>query len=151
MPTEAEAKRAAYEKERRAKLIAIVTARGLTSYMNDTKWRELCAAVHEELPFPPAFEQKYLEAEAIYSRMDGSGQQRGGGGWDMSHFGFWVEWTKVMPRRFLARGKLVPPKVEDCKEAFTSILNRLRVPYVDDGDFIIIYGHGSKIDFSSGA
>ena len=43
----------------KAKVLAEAARRGLTSFMNDTKWRELQRAALEELPFfPPAYQRK---------------------------------------------------------------------------------------------
>lgn len=43
----------------RAELRGILESRGLASYMNDTKWRELCAGI-DELPFPPSVSTQEL-------------------------------------------------------------------------------------------
>lgn len=42
----------------------ILTERGLASYMNDTKWRELCRGL-DKVPFRPAYQVKYVHADAL--------------------------------------------------------------------------------------
>ncbi len=41
----------------------ILTTRGLASYMNDTKCRELCRGI-DMLPFPPAYQIKRVDSNA---------------------------------------------------------------------------------------
>lgn len=41
----------------------VLAERGLASYMNDTKWRELCRGIGK-LPFPPAYQIKRVDADA---------------------------------------------------------------------------------------
>lgn len=42
----------------REEVQAEIQQRGLTSYMNNTKWMELQAAIENELPFSPPYDRK---------------------------------------------------------------------------------------------
>lgn len=41
------------DEKQKKRIREILAERGLTSYLNDTRWRELCLGV-DELPFRPA-------------------------------------------------------------------------------------------------
>lgn len=129
----------------RRKARAVVQERQLTSYMNATKWRELADAVVDELPFAPAFNEKWLSEPApdldlpAEPRFVGDwGQLRS---WQESGDGVLLEWIKVAPRFAHHVGRLVAPRIEDCEAGFVSILKRFDIPYERDGAFIMIYGY----------
>jgi len=128
----------------------VVAERGLASHMNDTKWRTLCIAVAEELPFPPTYQRKLVLSE------DFDPEELA---WTFSNFGDWartpeasmgifVEWLKIAPRLSVREGRLLAPRIEDCSDAFRNILIRLRVPFTEESGFFIIYGHSAGTVFS---
>lgn len=52
-----------------AKVRRAVEQRGLTSHMNDTKWRALCTAIGQELPFPPPRRSSFFQKQLIQRRL----------------------------------------------------------------------------------
>ncbi|TCV65934.1 MULTISPECIES: DUF6678 family protein [Neorhizobium] len=51
-----------------AKVRRAIAERGLSSHMNDTKWRALCTAVAEEFPFPPPYQVKCVLSDMAHLR-----------------------------------------------------------------------------------
>ena len=126
----------------RAEVRAAVERRGLASFMNDTRWRALCEAVYAELPFPPAFQLQSVlgEREPL---ADPEALAGGWGGWSELGDAAWaVEWLRVVPRHRRPRGRLVADEVIDCADAFRGVLERLHIPYREDGARTFwIYGY----------
>ncbi|MGZ9583738.1 DUF6678 family protein [Paenibacillus marinisediminis] len=121
----------------------VVSARNLTSIMNNTKWEELQNAVLDDLLFPPPFQAKYVLDDRIY---------RGNFESDVRYWGDWVEglepfysveWIRVRPRYLKHRGRLVSPELIDITEDFTKILMGLSIPYRLENDTFYIYGYTS--------
>ncbi|KIQ02193.1 hypothetical protein RU07_12130 [Agrobacterium tumefaciens] len=128
----------------------LLQKRGLASHMNDTKWRELCAGI-KELPFPPAYQAKWLdESEPSPSIIDSATTYWGDwGGTPEAALGVHVEWIKIVPRYKRHVGRLVAPIVEDCSDQLRLLLKRLRIPFVERDDLFTVYGHASAIDFDT--
>lgn len=127
----------------------ILSEQGLTSYMNDTKWRELCLGI-AELPFPPSYQVKLVGQDLPSSELEYAPPS--GGDWGQTPegaVGFHIEWAKISPRMSLHRGMLVSPEIIDCSEELRALMRRLRLPFVEDGDYFTLYGHGSGIDFDA--
>lgn len=119
-----------------------LSERGLTSHMNDTKWRELCVAVFEEMPFVPPYEEKYVLKNEPQPFL---------GDWAVTPecmLGIHVEWIKVYPKKVTHRGHLIAPHIEDHSDQFRNILIRLGIPFTEDGDDFIIYGHSAGIELA---
>jgi len=127
----------------RNNVLKAVSARGLTSLMNQTKWEKLIVSMTEALPFPPAYQRK----DVLSDRPEpGSFEE------DVWYHGDWkdaihpcvsIEWLRIRPRYVKPRGALVPPGVVDEEEAFVEILHRHRIPYRHGGDSFWIYGYAS--------
>jgi hypothetical protein len=122
-------------------VMAEVERRVLTSFMNDTRWRELRDAV-ETLPFPPVFQRQDVlgPREPLWA----SDQMSCFGDW--SHEGlepfFMIEWIRVVPKLWAWQGQLIPMKqVGDCTVELREALDRLRLPYREDGRGFWIYGY----------
>ena len=130
---------ASLDRQRQA-VRAEVERRGLASFMNATKWRELRGAVLDELPFPPLFQMQPV----LGPRHEPHPPQVMNfyGGWDCDLEPFWhVEWIQVRPRYERGRGALIAPVIEDCSDQFRAMLDRLNIPFAErDGDFWI-YGY----------
>jgi hypothetical protein len=130
------------------KIGAILMERGLTSHMNDTKWRELCAAI-AELPFPPVYQVKTLdEAEPYPDTLEPSSSY--GGDWGRTYeaaLGVHIEWIRVTPRYKRTIGRLLEPVIDDCSDELRVLLRRLNIPFVESDGFFTIYGHAAGIDF----
>lgn len=122
----------------------LLEERGLTSFMNDTKWRELCVAVRA-LPFPPAYQVKLVDAEEPNPPALEPVS---------SYFGDWattpeasvglhIEWMKIAPR---FRGRIDPrgPVVErDCSNDLRALFERLRLRFREPAGFFVLYGHAA--------
>jgi hypothetical protein len=131
------------DEKHKAAVRAEVERRGLTSVMNDTKWRELRQAVRAELPFRPPYQRKdVLEGAPAPATFDA----------DVDYHGDWVEgleplrsveWIRVRPRYLKPRGLLVAPETVDCADAFRAILRRCNIPFVERDDSFWVYGYTS--------
>jgi hypothetical protein len=126
--------------EDEARIRGVVAARGLVAVMNDTKWRELVAAV-KRLPFAPAFQIKDVLGEApVPPSFDADVWYEGD--WDeglLPYYG--VEWIRVRPRLVRDRGKYAAAQVEDIESAFVAVLREVGVPHRKRGDSIEIVGY----------
>ncbi len=124
--------------------------RGLASHMNDTKWRELCAAIGE-LPFSPAYQRKTLGADEPYPlTIEASPGYLGDWGRTCEAvLDVHIEWIKVAPRHTRQMGGLMAPVIEDCSGQLRALLQRLRVPFVESEGFFTIYGHSAAMDFDT--
>jgi hypothetical protein len=131
--------------EIRARLQAELQRHGLASFMNQTKWRELRAAVETGLPFIPAWEAQNILLPPQPVRR-GLTAVAGGHGWsyeDMPPFPL-VEWVRMIPRiHATVGGPLRPPQVvEDCSDDLRAVLVRLSIPFLEDGEGAFwVYGY----------
>ncbi|MFN3500997.1 MAG: DUF6678 family protein [Allorhizobium sp.] len=134
------------ERSETLKVRRVIAERGLTSHMNDTKWRELCRAVNDELPFAPPYQVKYLLSETPHpDELEVAPSYHGD--WAQTPeaaMGIFIEWLKVSPRVSCPVGQLVEPRVEDCSELFRAMLKRLNIPLQERDGFFMIYGHTLK-------
>ncbi|GAA0867887.1 hypothetical protein GCM10009116_02480 [Brevundimonas basaltis] len=126
----------------KAAVRAEVERRGLTSFMNRTRWQALRDAVVAELPFRPAFQiQNVLGPRETPWRVDGVDWQ---GTWideDLEPL-FGIEWIRVVPRYRTRPGALVEGPVEDCTDAFRDLLGGLNIPFrEDEAQTFWIYGY----------
>lgn len=131
------------DRKERSRVRRAIAERGLSSHMNDTKWRELCKAVTEDLPFPPAYQVKRVLAELPDPAAFESSPSYYGD-WARtpeSSMGLFVEWLKVAPRVSVHVGQLLAPRVQDCSESLRALLKRLNIPFKEEDGFFIIYGH----------
>ena len=128
----------------------LLTENGLASFMNDTKWRELCSAI-DELPFPPAYQQKLLGMNL--PEEDSSDYMRSWwGDWGRTPefiLGIHIEWIKILPRYRKSIGLLLEPIVIDCTDELRALLQRLRLPFVEKDGFFTVYGHASGVEFDN--
>ena len=127
-----------------ARVRAEVARRGLASFMNRTRWLELCEAVRTELPFIPAWDvQNILDAPPISPARD----HRAGRWHDWSHEDMppfaMIEWVRLVARLHAIESPLAPPRqVQDCSDALRSLLVRLSVPFAQDVEGNLwIYGY----------
>lgn len=127
------------EKVRIRRLLA---ERRLASHMNDTKWRELCRGVRT-LPFPPAYQAKYVDSDALVPvALEHAPTYFGD--WARTpeaSLGMHIEWLKIAPRYSRSSGRLSSPQVDDCSTELIGLLDQLRLLYVEQDGFIILYGH----------
>ena len=124
----------ATEKVRIRRLLA---ERRLASHMNDTKWRELCHGVRT-LPFPPAYQAKYVDSDVLVPTALEHAP---------SYFGDWARTPEaslglhIEPRYRRSSGRLSSPQVDDCSNELIALLDQLRLLYVAQDGFIVLYGH----------
>ncbi|WP_421357984.1 DUF6678 family protein [Agrobacterium rosae] len=134
------------ESDETSKVRCAIAERGMTSHMNNTKWRTLCLAINEELPFPPPYQVKYvLKERPDPEEIETSPWYHGD--WATTpeaSLGIFIEWLKVAPRVTTPVGRLLPPHVDDCSDALRNLLRRLRVPFNEEDGFFLIYGHTSS-------
>lgn len=125
------------------KAFKIVKQRNLCSYMNDTKWSELCSSMLNEMPFPPPYDIKYLDID--HSAGDNINK-------DIYCYGDWyepflmygyasIEWIKIKPVILKHRGLLIPPEVLDETEEFVGVLQKYNIPYEEKDGIYTIYGY----------
>ena len=129
-------------------LARLLSEKGLASYMNNTKWRKLCEAI-KHLPFPPAYQVKTLIEDEPFPEVLETAPTYWGdwGTTPEAALGAHIEWVKVAPKFTRSLGHLVPPVVEDCTEDLRDLLHELRVPFVEEGGFFMIYGYAKNIIF----
>lgn len=133
--------------EHKKRIREILTKRGLASFMNDTKWRELCRSI-DELPFPPAYQIKRVDAEEpAPSELPYAPTYFGDWGkTPEASLGLNIEWLKIAPRHSQHRGNLISPTIQDCSRELHGILERLNMTYIEEDGFIVLYGHGSALN-----
>jgi hypothetical protein len=127
----------------KAKVRKEVRQRGLTSFMNQTKWLELQKAIVDELPFPPPFQRKdVLEKTPEPSEFES----------DVWYHGDWtegvlpfhsIEWLRIRPRYLKSKGQLLESEVVECGEELRRILLRYHIPFKEPDDSIWIYGYAA--------
>lgn len=128
--------------KRKMRIREILTLRGLASYMNDTKWRKLCRGI-ELLPFPPAYQAKYIDSDTL-EPLELEYAPAYFGDWARTpeaSLGIHIEWLKIAPRYSRHPGRLISPAIDDCSSELLTLLDRLRLLFVQQDSFIVLYGH----------
>ena len=131
-----------------AQVRRVVQQRGLTSLMNDTRWRALCTAIAEKLPFPPPYQAKLVLSEKAHPEVFEAAPSYWGD-WARTPeapMGIFIEWLKVAPRVSVHMGQLVAPRIDDCTAPLRDTLKGLRIPFREEDGFFIIYGHASSAE-----
>lgn len=122
-----------------------IARRGLTSWMNDTKWREFRKAMETEMPFPPPYLYKTLfEEEAGLPDFSRDVRYLGDYGPEdfAGHDYRVIQWVKVRPRYYSWEGGLTGKAVlHDAEAEFTAILDRLHIPWEEEKGVYTIYGY----------
>ena len=131
----------------------IVYERNLTSYMNNTKWREFFNAMKNEMPFSPIYEHKSLfeddkiiskfkKYKEIYDQGDYSDETLR----EMCHWSdsfSVIEYIAVKPYYYEKQGGILAYKkiLHSAEKEFISILQKYNIPYEIEDDNYIIYGY----------
>lgn len=141
------------KKTGRERIFDIIVKKNLTSYMNDTKWREFRTAMLKEMPFQPPYDYKTLFDDSDYiskSYVQHLIKNEGPNyfcSFDEESFNFLlykaIEWVKVRPRFFtLEGGQLVKKKIwYDSENKFIEILRKYNIPYELENGVYTIYGY----------
>ncbi|GLC81496.1 DUF6678 family protein [Lacrimispora brassicae] len=141
------------KKTEREAIQEIIVRRGLTSFMNDTKWSEFRAAMLEEMPFEPPYDYKtlfdedgYINKEYVQHLIHDSGPSSFCSYDDESFNNLnykSLEWVIVRPKFFsLEGGQLVKKKIwHDAELEFIKILKKYNIPYELENGAYIIYGY----------
>lgn len=123
----------------------VITAKSLTSLMNNTKWQKLIYAIKHELKFPPPYSRKDV-LENKYESFNNDVWCLGD--YDEGIYPFYsIEWIEIRPRRLIHQGMLIEDKIESIEESFINILVKLKIPYKTKNGSYFIYGYTS--DFSN--
>jgi hypothetical protein len=134
------------EKHQRLKrrIVAEVEDRGLTSVMNETRWRRLVLAVRQ-LALRPAYQLKRVSVSAPYPASFDD---------DVAYLGDWsddclrpyvdIEWIRARPRLTRARGQLIVPELVDFEAEFVRVVREARVPHkIEDGS-VWLFGYATN-------
>lgn len=134
-----------YALELKEKVRKVVTQKGLSSIMNDTKWLKLQSSI-VNLPFAPAYIEKLILENKDFKEVQISDAPQWLGDWSpfykegMCLF-FAIEYIKVRPRYAKYNGRLVAPKIYDETKEFEQLLKELHIPYEEDNGTFIVYGY----------
>lgn len=152
------------KKSRKERVLELIEKRGLVSFMNTTKWKELKRAVIEEMPFQPKYYMKIVEMETVNMKhVDATinetmwcnywkGEAHWGYlddprfedllSWDCFATPFWaIEWIKVKPKKGISQDGLVVSEIVDATKQFVAILKRYNIPYEEENGVYTIYGY----------
>lgn len=133
-----------HKKTRREEIAETVSRRNLTSYMNNTKWREFLTVMTEKLPLAVPYDYKTLFQEE-YKRL------RLGTAYDIESFNGYdfksLEWVKVKPKFYthIHRGILVEDEkiFHDLESEFLEWMDKYSIPceYDEKDEVYVIYGY----------
>lgn len=133
-----------YKKTISERIAEIIHERQLTSYMNDTKWKEFVHAMDEEMSIEVPYDYKTLFEE---NRDDLSF----GNGYDIESFNWYqfksIEWVKVKPKfyEYKHRGMLIEAEeiYHDAEQEFLDLMNKYSIPYEydEENEVYTIYGY----------
>lgn len=124
-----------------------VESRGLTSCMNNTKWREFRNAMEHEMPFPPPYIYKTIFEEETGAYFDFSEDVRQLGAYDAESFAGFdfrsIEWVKVRPRYIEYEGGLLAGRnlLHDATEEFIALMEKYSIPYEEKDGAYMVYGY----------
>lgn len=113
-----------------------ISKSGLTSCMNNTKWRELVSEITKDKNYNPSVNIKSVfdtESNRPFSPV-----------WweEVEHDGFdYIEWLEINPVKIEFIGRLVDPKKEDYSEFILAGLNKYFIPYEINNGIIRVYGY----------
>lgn len=128
MPTDEQAKQ-------RERLHRRIQREGLTSCMNDTRWRAVLAAIQAVSGYSAHFRARLVtDAEDPPDRWDGSFP------WHVPAPEF-IEWLELDPVVRTPRGQLLPDAREDFTRALTRALLEARAPFSIEGGALRIWGY----------
>lgn len=127
------------------KIRKIVTKKGLSSVMNDTKWLKLQNAI-KQLPFPPPYIEKLVINDNTHEEVKIGGAPHWFGNWEPfyregMYLFFTIEYIKVRPFYAEHMGSLIAPKILDETKEFKHLLTELHIPYEEEEGTFTIFGY----------
>lgn len=132
-----------HKKTRSDEIAEIIQKRNLTSYMNNTKWREFVHAMDEEMSVAVPYDLKTLFEDSHDGFFDTF--------YDDESFNYYdfksIEWVKVKPvfSEYKFRGMLIPDEETafDVEDEFIMLMKKYSIPYEYDNEnkVYIIYGY----------
>ena len=132
------------KKTQREKIIEIVQRRKLTSYMNQTKWKEFLYAITEEMPIAPPYDYKTLFEDSHEKSCFGTA-------YDRESFNYYdfksIEWVKIKPcfEEHVYQGRLMEDKIihHNVEAEFLALMEKYNIPYEYDSikEVYVIYGY----------
>lgn len=133
-----------FKKTASDRIAEVICKRNLTSYMNDTKWKEFLQVMTEEMSLKVPYDYKTLYEEEPE-------QLRLGTAYDAESFNWYefkfLEWVKVKPKfcEYRHRGRLVESEkiFYDVEDEFVGWMNKYSIPYEYDAkdEVYVIYGY----------
>lgn len=127
-------------------VMEIVHKRNLTSYMNQTKWKEFLHAMTEEMPIENVpYDYKTLFEDNHETLFWGRSS------YDIESFNYYdfksIEWVKVKPRfeEHIHQGRIMDDKIVqyDVETEFLALMDKYHIAYEYDSaeDLYVIYGY----------
>ncbi|MBO9128529.1 DUF6678 family protein [Bacillus sp. 165] len=131
------------------KINSRISQKNLHPIMNNTKWEKLQKAIINDFPIPPPFQVKYvLEDNPVPESFEGDVWYLGD--WKEGILPFYsVEWIRVKPRYLKHKRRLIDDEVIDFTKGFRTLLQELKIPYVEKNNDFYIYGYISNTDLIS--
>ncbi len=125
----------------------IISSRNLTSYMNDTKWKEFRKAMLYEMPFPPPYEMKTLFESDSYVNTFTASEPLCTGDYSLETFAGGnykiIEYITVKPFYYECQGGQLSYKriFHTADNIFWNILNKYNIYYEKINDSCYIFGY----------
>ncbi len=135
-----------FKKTKSEQVADIICQRQLTSYMNNTKWKEFVHVMEEEVSIDIPYDYKTLFEEERQQLFFGRC-------FDCESFNWYdfksIEWVKVKPKFYESkhRGRLIEDEkiFYDVEEEFVNLMDKYAIPYEYDveQEVYTIYGYKS--------
>jgi len=121
-----------------------IVRNSLISVMNNTKWEKLRTLMLEETERQPAWRVRCLRDKQ-------ETEPQWGGDWryHLPEYKY-IEWLEIYPINKERRGHVLPDRVTDNTEYFTSLLKCRSIPFSIEGESIRIWGYqwpGQTVEF----
>jgi hypothetical protein len=118
------------------KLLSALESRRLVSFMNKSRWSSLVSAMLGQRCYRPQVQYKQVgrEPDMGFTHFDWEAHRKGA--WCE-----WIEWMRMDCAERAGRGKLADTKAIEHKDEIVGLLTALRIPFEDEGRYVVIYGY----------
>ncbi|MFJ8520497.1 DUF6678 family protein [Lysinibacillus xylanilyticus] len=131
------------------KINSRISENNLHPIMNNTKWGKLQKSIINDFPILPPYQAKYVLEDTPEPELF-EGDVWYLGDWEEGILPFYsVEWIRVKPRYLKHRGILIQDEVIDFTNEFRTLLQELKIPYVEKNNDFYIYGYLSNTELLS--